>query len=35
MKNQEIPEDFPELTQQDIQACLQFAAQSEKQTVYS
>ena len=30
----EILEDFPELTAADIQACLQFAAQRERQTVY-
>lgn len=34
MKNEEILEDFPELTEEDIQACLQFAAQRERQTVY-
>jgi uncharacterized protein (DUF433 family) len=30
-----ILDDFPELTEQDIQACLQFAAQRERQTVYA
>lgn len=30
----EILADFPELTAEDIQACLQFAAQRERQTVY-
>ena len=34
MKTEEILEDFPELTAQDIQACLQFAARREAQTVY-
>jgi uncharacterized protein (DUF433 family) len=34
MKMEEILDDFPELTFQDIQACLQFAAQRERQTVY-
>lgn len=34
MKTEEILEDFPELTEADIQACLQFAAQRERQTVY-
>ena len=34
MLQQEILEDFPELTAEDIQACLQFAAQRERQTVY-
>ena len=34
MKNEEILEDFPELTEEDIQACLQFAAQRELQTIY-
>ena len=34
MKNEEILADFPELTEEDIQACLQFAAQRERQTVY-
>jgi hypothetical protein len=33
MKPQQILEDFPELTEQDIQACLQFAAQRERQTI--
>jgi uncharacterized protein (DUF433 family) len=35
MKNAEILDDFPELTEADIQACLQFAAQREQQTVYA
>lgn len=35
MSREEILADFPELTERDIQACLQFAAQREKQTVYS
>lgn len=30
----EILEDFPELTERDIQACYQFAAQRERQTLY-
>lgn len=34
MKNEEILADFPELTEKDIQACLHFAAQRERQTVY-
>ncbi len=34
MTQAEILEDFPELTATDIQACLQFAAQRERQTVY-
>ncbi len=34
MKTEEILEDFPELTEADIQASLQFAAQRERQTVY-
>lgn len=34
MSQQEILEDFPELTEADIRACLQFAAQRERQTVY-
>lgn len=33
--HQEILDDFPELTAQDIQACLQFAAQRERQTIYA
>ena len=35
MTPQQILDDFPELTEQDIQACLQFAAQRERQTVYA
>lgn len=35
MTPQQIIDDFPELTEQDIQACLQFAAQRERQTVYA
>lgn len=34
MSQADILADFPELTEQDIQACLQFAAQRERQTVY-
>lgn len=34
MTTSEILEDFPELTQEDIHACLQFAAQRERQTIY-
>ena len=34
MRQEEILEDFPELTEEDIQACLQFAAHRERQTVY-
>ena len=29
-----ILDDYPELTEQDLQACLQFAAQRDHQTVY-
>ncbi len=35
MTQQEIIGDFPELTEQDILACLQFAAQRERQTAYA
>jgi uncharacterized protein (DUF433 family) len=35
MKPDEIIDDFPELTEADIQACLQFAAQRERQTAYA
>jgi uncharacterized protein (DUF433 family) len=35
MKPDEIMDDFPELTEIDIQACLQFAAQRERQTAYA
>jgi uncharacterized protein (DUF433 family) len=35
MKPDEILDDFPELTENDIQACLQFAAQRERQTAYA
>ena len=35
MKNAEILDDFPELTETDIQACLQFAARREQQTDYA
>lgn len=35
MKPDEIMDDFPDLTEADIQACLQFAAQRERQTVYA
>lgn len=34
MSQADILADFPELTEHDIQACLQFAAQRERQTVY-
>jgi len=34
MSYEEILQDFPELTLRDIQACLQFAAQRERQTIY-
>jgi uncharacterized protein (DUF433 family) len=34
MTPQEILADFPELTEEDIQASLQFAAQRERQTFY-
>ena len=34
MSHEEILEDFPELTEEDILASLQFAAQRERQTVY-
>ena len=32
MTNSQIIEDFPELTEEDIQACLNYAADSEKHT---
>lgn len=32
MTNSQITEDFPELTEEDIQACLNYAADSEKHT---
>jgi len=32
MTHEEILEDFPELTEEDIRACLSFAADSERQT---
>ena len=32
MTNSQITEDFPELTKEDIQACLNYAADSEKHT---
>ena len=35
MKPDEILDDFPELTAIDIRACLQFAAQRERQTAYA
>lgn len=35
MSHQEILEDFPELAETDILACLQFAAQRERQTAYA
>ncbi len=35
MQISEILDDFPELTEADIQACLQFAAQRERQTLYA
>jgi len=35
MTHQEILEDFPELTEQDLLASLQFAAQRERQTAYA
>lgn len=35
MTQQQIIDDFPELTELDIRACLQFAAQRERQTVYA
>ncbi len=35
MSHQEILDDFPELTEEDILACLQFAAQRERQTAYA
>lgn len=35
MKPCEILDDFPELTETDIQAFLQFAARRERQTVYA
>lgn len=34
MSIEEIMEDFPELTEKDIYACLQFAAQKEKEIIY-
>jgi uncharacterized protein (DUF433 family) len=33
MSWQEIVEDFPDLTREDIQACLEYAADRERQTV--
>jgi len=35
MTKQEIIQDFPELTEQDIQAVLQFAADREKKSLYA
>ncbi|MBP6823379.1 MAG: DUF433 domain-containing protein [Acidobacteria bacterium] len=35
MSHQEILDDFPELTEEDILASLQFAAQRERQTAYA
>jgi len=34
METNEILEDFPELTKDDISACLQFAAERESQSLY-
>lgn len=34
MQEKEIIKDFPELTIDDIRACLQFAADAEKKTLY-
>jgi uncharacterized protein (DUF433 family) len=34
MSTDEILDDFPELTKEDIQACLLFAAEREHQTLY-
>jgi uncharacterized protein (DUF433 family) len=34
MTHEQILEDFPELTERDIRACLQFAARREQQTIY-
>lgn len=34
MSTDEILEDFPELTKEDIQVCLLFAAEREHQTLY-
>jgi len=33
MTHEEILEDFPELTEEDIRACLSFAADAERQTM--
>lgn len=35
MSHQEILDDFPELTEEDILVSLQFAAQRERQTAYA
>lgn len=35
MTQQEILDDFPELTERDIQACLLFAANRERRTLYA
>ncbi len=35
MSTRDILEDFPELTREDIQAVLQFAADREKQSLYA
>ena len=35
MTQQQILEDFPELTERDIRACLLFAANRERQTLYA
>jgi uncharacterized protein (DUF433 family) len=35
MTLQEILDDFPELTEEDIRACLLFAANRERQTLYA
>ncbi len=34
MSKKEILNDFPELTEEDILACLQFAAEGERKTLY-
>lgn len=35
MSESEIIKDYPELTEEDIKACLQFAADKEKKSLYA
>jgi uncharacterized protein (DUF433 family) len=35
MTHQEILEEFPDLTEQDIRACLAYAASAEKRTIHA